>query len=246
MSLVKISELPQTETIETVDVLPIVNGNATKKVSIEQLQKNIGGLTQQIIQSIDEVTEPNILYLLPETTVEDNNKYKEYMYINGNAELIGSSEGGASIVYDFNISFPENQTGSLTEADKTNLATILQQAYKDGASTIVLNIIPSSDVWRTYPIQLDTSINLKQSDIQGYLILEASTVKYITFNCTWSDDSCVVNYGEFGTYSIVDTDLTNHVLRTDNNTPYTPTDDYNPATKLYVDEAIGGALNGTY
>lgn len=246
MSLIKISELPQIETIETVDVLPIVNGNATKKVSIEQLQKNIGGLTQQIIQSVDDVTEPNILYLLPETTVEDDNKYKEYMYINGNAELIGSSEGAASVVYDFNISFPENQTGSLTEVDKTNLATILQQAYKDGASAIILNIIPSSDVWRTYPIQLDTSINLKQNDIQGYLILESSIVKYITFNCTWSDNGCVVNSGEFGQYNITDADLNNRVLKKDDNTPYTPTDDYNPATKLYVDNAIGGALNGTY
>ena len=40
-----------------------------------------------------------------------------------------------------------------------------------------------------------------------------------------------------------DTNLKNNVLEKDNNVEYTPLEDYNPATKKYVDESTAAIVN---
>lgn len=92
MSAIKISELNSVETINNSDVLPIVNSNETKKISMEQIintvKSNITLLHVQKVTSITEVTEENILYLVP-TSEETNNKFNEYLLVDGTPELIG-------------------------------------------------------------------------------------------------------------------------------------------------------------
>ena len=92
MSVIKISELNSVETINNSDVLPIVNEDETKKVTIEQIintvKSNITLLNVQKVASITEVTEENILYLVP-TSEETNNTFNEYLLVDGTPELIG-------------------------------------------------------------------------------------------------------------------------------------------------------------
>lgn len=92
MSVIKISELNSVETINTSDVLPIVNENETRKATIEQIintvKSNITLLHVQKVTSITEVTEENILYLVP-TSEETNNAFNEYLLVDGTPELIG-------------------------------------------------------------------------------------------------------------------------------------------------------------
>lgn len=134
MSLIKISELPQTETVNQSDTLPIVNDTATKKVSIEQLKSAVGGLDYQIINDLTQVTKANVLYLMPLDTTGDNNVYNEYMYINGNAELIGLSP---TIVLTKNNTTAYTPTGDynpstkkyVDDSIKTAIGTALEGSY---------------------------------------------------------------------------------------------------------------------
>ncbi len=134
MSLIKISELPQTETVNQSDTLPIVNDTATKKVSVEQLKNAVGGLDYQIINDLTQVTKANVLYLIPLDTSGDNNIYNEYMYINGNAELIGLSP---TIVLTKNNTTAYTPTGDynpstkkyVDDSIKTAIGTALEGSY---------------------------------------------------------------------------------------------------------------------
>lgn len=92
MSVIKISELNSVETIDVSDVLPIVNEDETKKATIEQVinivKSNISLLPVQEVASVEEVTQTNILYLVPSSD-ESNNKFDEYLYVDGKPELLG-------------------------------------------------------------------------------------------------------------------------------------------------------------
>ena len=90
---IKISELNELTELTIADVFPIVDNNETKKTSIDTLTKYITSkitvLTTKVVDNVSAVTEENILYLVPNSTSGDN-KYDEYMLINGSPELIGS------------------------------------------------------------------------------------------------------------------------------------------------------------
>ena len=90
---IKISNLTELTELTTTDVFPIVDNSETKKTSIDTLTKyitsKISVLTTKVVDSESDVTEENILYLVPNSSSGDN-KYDEYMLINGSPELIGS------------------------------------------------------------------------------------------------------------------------------------------------------------
>lgn len=59
------------------------------KTEVNSLIANIQGLQFKIIANISEVGDSKFIYLLPIREKTGNNKYSEYLYINGKAELIG-------------------------------------------------------------------------------------------------------------------------------------------------------------
>ena len=85
---VKISDLLSVVTLDNTDVLTIVNQNETKKVSIKQIndfiQTNISLFTVEKVNSVDEITKENTIYLVP-----SSNLYDEYLLIDGKPELLG-------------------------------------------------------------------------------------------------------------------------------------------------------------
>ena len=93
MSVIKISDLTNVATPVLTDVLPIVNDDETKKITLEQIisiaRANITILSVQVVNSKDDVTQENILYLVPVSN-DTENKYNEYMLINGKPEQVGS------------------------------------------------------------------------------------------------------------------------------------------------------------
>lgn len=95
MSFVKISELQKVEQPVLTDVLPVVNDNITKSISLEQIvniaKANITILSTKIVSSTSEVTDENVLYLIP-SSGDNDNLYIEYLLINGKPEPIGSQE----------------------------------------------------------------------------------------------------------------------------------------------------------
>lgn len=93
MSVIKISDLTNIETPVLTDVLPIVNEDETKKITLEQIvnvaKANITILSVKIVDNINKVTEENILYLVPISN-DNGNMYNEYMLVNGKVEQVGS------------------------------------------------------------------------------------------------------------------------------------------------------------
>lgn len=93
MSVIKISELVNVIELNKEDTFPVVSEGATRKATIQQIIDIVGGnisiLNIQKVNSILEVTEPNILYLVPSSQT-GNNIYDEYMLIDSKPEIIGS------------------------------------------------------------------------------------------------------------------------------------------------------------
>lgn len=95
MASIKISELTAVETPVLTDVLPIVNENETKAITLEQIvdiaKANITILSIKIVDTTDDITQENILYLVP-ANEDEGNIYNEYMLINGSVEQVGSQD----------------------------------------------------------------------------------------------------------------------------------------------------------
>ena len=95
MALIKISELENVIELTDNDILPIVNNDETKKVTLEQLKNNIIAevttIGLEIVESVNDVTESNVIYFVPNTD-EGTNIYDEYILVDGAPELIASKE----------------------------------------------------------------------------------------------------------------------------------------------------------
>lgn len=95
MALIKISELENVTELTNNDMLPIVNNDETKNVTLEQLKNNIIAevttIGLEIVESVNDVTEPNVIYFVPNTD-EGTNIYDEYILVDGTPELIASKE----------------------------------------------------------------------------------------------------------------------------------------------------------
>ena len=119
MSVIKISELTAVETPDLSDVLPVVNQDETKKITLEQIiniaKANITILSIKVVNSTTDVTQENILYLVPASS-KTGNLYNEYMLINGNVEQVGSQEvdlTGYAKTIDVEAMIDEAITGAL-------------------------------------------------------------------------------------------------------------------------------------
>lgn len=93
MSVIKISELVNVIDLNTTDTFPVVSEGETRKASIQQILDIVGQsaslLNVQKVSSVDDVTEPNIIYLVPNSSTSGN-LYDEYMLIDDTPELIGA------------------------------------------------------------------------------------------------------------------------------------------------------------
>lgn len=93
MANIRISDLTNVETPVLTDVLPIVNNDETKKITLEQIinitKANVTILSIKIVNTIDEIILENVLYLVP-TSEDEGNLYNEYMLINDKVEQVGS------------------------------------------------------------------------------------------------------------------------------------------------------------
>lgn len=119
MSVIKISELTGVEQAVLTDVLPIVNENETRKITLEQIinvaKKNITILSVKKVASKDDVTQENILYLVPASS-KTGNLYNEYIFIDGKPEQVGSQEvdlTGYAKTTDVEAMIAEAITGAL-------------------------------------------------------------------------------------------------------------------------------------
>lgn len=69
-----------------------LNTNYYNKTEVNSLVSGIDKLVYSIVNNISEVTNNSTIYLVPKTNTAAGNIYDEYMLINNNPELIGSTE----------------------------------------------------------------------------------------------------------------------------------------------------------
>ena len=98
MNLIKINELDSITTVDSTNVLPIVDSeNETKKVSITQLKikitEDLTNLHFLIVQTLPTTDiQTNVIYLVPKNPSGTNDIYNEYAYINNTWEMLGTTQ----------------------------------------------------------------------------------------------------------------------------------------------------------
>ena len=162
MDTVTISDLLSVEDIGTTDVLPIVNGGSTKKVSIDQLgdvfttkpyvtnkiQEAIAsaggdfGFTPIVVQTLPtQDIDEHTIYLVPKTG-ETGDIYDEYIYVNNAWEHIGSTS------VDLSNYLAKNNTTPFTPSGDYNPATkkYVDDAVGSVSSDIQYTTMPTASV----------------------------------------------------------------------------------------------------
>lgn len=134
------------------------------------------GFKPVIVDELPETGEENTLYLVPQQDPGEDPWYKEYMWLDGQWELIGTTS------VDFSDYYTSNDVDN-----------ILENYYNKD--------------------EVDAALTDKQDIITA-------------------GDNIIINNNE------ISADLSNYLAK-DNTTAYTPSNQYNPATKQYVDTKTG-------
>lgn len=237
--------------------------------SIEELGEL--GFTPTVVQTLP-TQDINIhtIYLVPKTG-ETGDVYDEYVYINNAWEHIGSTAVDLSNYYTktevdskiknlpfYYVAFTPTSNNNwqkfsynLTSDDKTALSNIITDAYAKGYNTI--NLYVSSSNSYASPFLLTTmsnyygNIQSKNTTIQFFSLgtekllspgngLVQLLSRILSLTVSWSNNVATVSSGYIYT-------VTPSLLSTDNEGSYTPTGNYNPATKKYVDDSVATKQN---
>ena len=226
------------------------------KDEINSLLTNIKSSTVEVVATRPEVGEENVIYLVPKDP-KNENVYNEWIYINSKWELIGSTEIDLSNYYTkTEINNLIGNLENLDTTDKGNLVDAINNAFNN------LGI----------PELTTQTVELYTLDPGVYKLKGVNTLKYSTSNSYAinksgnTDSEILINieggaYGnksylfsfskiveftieKYTEYSLYDFASKSEVLSKTNVVAYTPTNDYNPATKGYVDNAIANAELG--
>ena len=211
MATIKISELEEVTELSSGDVLPIVNNNETKKVSIEKLNEILGGNT-------DDTSAARALKIeyykdgATFDTEENRETISEYytalregeapeLFIAFN-EFDGSVSGDNSYMY----------RASVISIDDYNLSLYCPTQVNTNSSQNRYGV----NYNERYELEINVGINSSNNN----------------YNATYINHYYTKGWSLNGNSSI---------LGMNNTTAFTPTGDYNPATKKYVDDAIANS-----
>ena len=212
--------------------------------------------------------ETDAIYLLPSENPAEENVYDEYVYTNGNWEKIS---GGASVSLDgyateeyvdnavanIDIREPEYfyvetiQLNSLnrlpinyldykTKCLKFGKYVPILVSYRQADYPVQMSSVMVYPVVRANNNRLDCFIGMNDSYITNTSTLDG----FLSIFCRMNLESIysVDDIPEEGTFYLEF--KTKSYLRCDNTDVYTPTSDYHPATKKYVDDAVANAGGG--
>lgn len=214
MATIKISELEEVTELSSGDVLPIVNNNETKKVSIEKLNEILGGNT-------DDTSAARALKIeyyrdgATFDTEENRETISEYytalrrgeapeLFIAFN-EFDGSVSGDNSYMY----------RASVISIDDYNLSLYCPTQVNTSSSQNRYGV----NYNERYELEINVGIDSSNDN----------------YNATYINHYYTKGWSLNGNSSI---------LGMNNTTAFTPTGDYNPATKKYVDEAVANSSGG--
>ena len=223
-----------------------------------------GAVKMQVVDTLPEIGETDTIYLVKKDKPGDQNLYDEYVYTNGSWEHIGDTSVDLSNYYtkdeaneelakkqdnlpiyyiDIDKPLIINVNGAATDYTQTTdvcdkMSDIVNNARTKGYHEILImmNFTNNSYLFKTSNNKIQTGHNEQVANIFGGDILfpkynyKSRTV--LTLDGSWVNDvfTCKtikwrISGGDY--------------ISTNNKIEYTPTDDYNPATKKYVDDQVG-------
>lgn len=228
--------------------------------------KNSGGGGKgakiEVVTELPEIGEANVIYLVPKQDEDENNVFDEYIWINDDWELIGTTDidlsnyytksevdGKLPPIYVLNTTnrlSDGNGTQNLENDAKIRYSEIITDAYAKGYKNIAI-LLCSTNSGKAYMFYSN-------------FIISTSAVPSFYADCSFKDKSdmnMIVrrNLSGFGNWNdgvfTLSGNLTydvekKNLLYSNNSTAYTPTpNSYNPATTKYVDDSIAAAITTT-
>ena len=283
MGAIKISELNSVENLTTSDILPIVNEDETKKISIEKLteilatktyvNEQIGkladmGFTPVVVDTLPtEDIQSTTLYLVPAETSSDSNVYEEYIYVNNDWEYIGTTAVDLSNYYtktevdDLLNNLPSSgenesqiyvlETSNALKYSNVNLTDVYDRIGEIMTDYMVNNKpIPTFRLVYTNPTgstKYDLLFEFESNSglVYYYRCLNWETkvaqltllnIFRLQITLTEENGEYICSQAEYSRYGI------RQYIDTSNAASFTPTSNYHPATKKYVDDAITSAI----
>lgn len=225
-----------------------------------------GAVKMQVVDTLPETGETDTIYLVKKDNPGEQNLYDEYVYTDTGWEHIGDTSVDLSNYYTkeetdkkFNNKEPyvlniETETGiNVTSGDTLSICSdMINTLYNVGNKTASIILNNTKGYPLTSIVMRSISDLKKQStgytftglyngDTTGYGVV----VRSVTLNIygTWNENIFTTNRVLCTTsHSSKELSRSNEddfYLNKYNKTAYTPTGDYNPATKKYVDDQVG-------
>lgn len=202
-----------------------------------------------LLAGLQTVSGKKIFSVLPETSIvpTTDNQLTNKKYVDD--AVAGAGGGGEQIptlVLDNPYTFVSG--GSVTDTTmlsffSTRITEMLTETPKKGLILIEYNNSGKSELWCC-----TENVSSQSTQYNFYLVnteVKSANYRYaLAVRGAWANDIFTCSYimTVQDSYSFV---LSNQVLTKTNNDSYTPTRNYHPATKKYVDDAITAAITTT-
>lgn len=204
------------------------------------------------------------IYMKPCEQADSDNTYEEYIYVNNNWELLGTTSADVDMTNYYDKEEIDEKIGSLdnlTTESKENLTSAINEINsgvitKLNGGTVILNDLPLG----VYVTSDSTTIKYGENYTQKYLIPK-DRMLLINYNKSGFKWGMLLNFGDSDKTIVIlnglnrnatsyylstldprrytlayNQDYDTNTLSTNNQLAYTPTRDYHPATKKYVDD----------
>ena len=244
---------------------------ATKTYVNEQIGKLADmGFTPVVVETLPtEDIQSTTLYLVPAETSSDSNIYEEYIYVNDDWEHIGTTAVDLSEYYtktevdDLLNNLPsggenESQIYVLETTNKLAYSNVYLTDLYDKIGEIMTDYLMNDKPIPAFRLVYASPTGGTKYDLLFQFESYSSSSNWYIFKCiNWNISVTgpqimnifrldIILENQDNTYICSQVkysrDTLYQFLATNNSGSYTPTNNYNPATKKYVDDAISDAI----
>lgn len=226
-----------------------------------------GAVKMQVVDTLPETGQTDTIYLVKKDNPGEQNLYDEYVYTETGWEHIGDTSVDLSdyqekLTPGNNITISDDNVINCTINENTlyigpinmNSMIINLNDYKDALTTLINNNLDKAIyivikgyrneiLFGTY--SFSTPVTTASSYTEFLCTFfdsrsnrESFSVKKIRIGYERSVDTKLYTVTNFSTIDDIPIPFSRYVLTRDNTGVYTPTSDYNPATKKYVDDTV--------